>query len=142
MDERWLVRPDKIAPGNLNALNPVAPTRPGSRSHSCNEMSGYRAVASSAEQHEQQCALLSDWTGVSSSSFRRRPSATTSKSLRSMALSLRLRPRNLSKIRIMASVDDDSTMRAGGRAVFVADQTLRLTMVQFVLRQRAAGGSG
>jgi len=68
---------------------------------------GYRGAFSSAEQQEQQPALLSVKTGieVSSPSFRKRSSVMASKSLRSIALSLRLRPRNLLKIRIAPSVD-------------------------------------
>jgi hypothetical protein len=64
-----------------------------------------------------------------------------SKSLRSMALSLRLRPRNLSKIRIVSSVDDGPTMQIKISPIFVADQTLRRTMLQVALRQRAPIGS-
>jgi hypothetical protein len=70
----------------------------------------YCGAFSSTEQQEQQLALLPVKTGieVSSSSFRKRSLVTASKSLRSMALSLRPRPRNLSKIRIVSSVDDGS----------------------------------
>jgi hypothetical protein len=64
----------------------------------------------STEQQEQQWALLSMKTGieVSSASFRKRSPVTASRSRRSTALSLRLRPRNRSKIRIASSVDDGS----------------------------------
>ena len=66
----------------------------------------YCGAFASVEQQEQQVALLSGKTGseVSSSSCRSRSPVTASKSLRSMARSLRLRPRNLSKIRIPSSV--------------------------------------
>jgi hypothetical protein len=58
---------------------------------------------------EQQAAFLSGKTRIEvpSSSLRRRSSVIASKSLRSMARSLRLRRRNLSKIRIASSVDDE-----------------------------------
>ncbi|WP_426528052.1 hypothetical protein [Bradyrhizobium sp. McL0615] len=99
---------------------------------------------SSAEQQEQQLALLSVKTGIEvwPSSFSKRSSVMASKSLRSMALSLRLRSRNRSKIRIVSSVDGGPTMQTKISPIFVADQTLRRTMLQFVPRQRAPTGSG
>jgi hypothetical protein len=102
-----------------------------------------RDTLSSAEQQEQQCDLLSARTGIeeASSSFPSKSSVMASKSLRSMALSLRLRPRSLSKIRIAASVDHENDNTDRKQAIFVADQTFRRTTVQFVLRQRAAAGS-
>jgi hypothetical protein len=62
-------------------------------------------------------------------------------SLLSMALSLRLRPRSLSKIRIVASVDHGTDNADRDSAIFVADQTFCRTMLQVALRQRAPIGS-
>jgi hypothetical protein len=129
MDERRLVHPDLIParhragslrfertrkfPGQVRFGKPrrAGAALPGRR---CIAKTGradinpvqaaYCGAFASAEQQEQQAALLSGKTGieVSSSSFPSRSSVTVSKNLRSMARSLRLRPRNLSKIRIPA----------------------------------------
>jgi len=97
MDERRLVHPDLIQPDivpDACSLNEPA---------IANWAGGYQSSAnpacwdafSSAEQQEQQADLLAGKTGieVSSSSCRSRSPVTASKSLRSMACSLRLRPR-------------------------------------------------
>ena len=87
----------RVQPCRVGGVSP----KPGGRiSIQCKP--AYCGAFASAEQQEQQAALLSGKTGieVSSSSFPSRSSVTVSKSLRSMARSLRLRPRNLSKIRI------------------------------------------
>jgi hypothetical protein len=57
-----------------------------------------------------------------------------------MALSLLFRPRNLSKIRNVSSVDGGPTMQIKSSTIFVADQTLRWTLLQFAPRQRAPIG--
>jgi hypothetical protein len=105
---------------------------------------GKRDYFASAEQQERHVDLLSGKTvtSVPSSTRRRRSSVMVSNSLRTMTLSLRPRPRNLLKIRIASSIDDDARMQVEDRAIFVGDQTRRRTILQFVPRQREADRHG
>jgi hypothetical protein len=97
MDEDCLVRPDGRPAAEIQAARKRDASMAPMRSRA------YCRVLLSAEQQVQQVDSLADTTLTEvSASARRKMSVTTISTFRSIPLSLRSRPRSLSKIRIIS----------------------------------------